>query len=724
MTRAPILVVGVTQRSGTNHLHQLLGLHPDVAAPRTIREDYRPRAPPRSPPVRAIAGRYVPDWIPPHEAEAQLLARVGDALLDWLAADAGLGPDDPRRLLTKTPGAYGVRGLAALAPGAHLVLLVRDGRDVVASGMRGLGWRFTEGVDTWLAGAREFLRLTGRPLPPGVQVRTVRYEDLVADPVAEVTDLLTWLGLDPDRWDADAARTLPVVGVVLPHRGAPSRCTGTAARPAASTPAAGPTRGPPSSRPVRPRAATELRAFGYPVTCRATASPRGGPRPARSSAASGAPPGGSSAGATDVRVLTVMNLYPPHAFGGYEDLCAGAVADWRAAGHDVRVLTSDWRRARRARRRPAPRRRAGRPCPADVLGRPPAARPLAHRRGPVGTPRAPGAGRGAGPRAARRRGRVERRGAVVLPVRPRPRARDPGGAGDPRPVARVRARRRPLAGSLPVGRRRRRRGPRPGDGPRPAPHAARPASRRPGRRLLRQPAPARPRPCHRPVGLRRRGDRSPRARRHPLPGPGRRRGRPALAGAAAVRRAAGPREGRRHRHPGRRGGARGATRGRRHGPGRPSRPAARAGRRARRRRPGHLRRRAGARRPAGRLPRRRRGRVPVPVGRALRGRAAGGHGQRGAGAGHRHRRVRRVPRRRVHLPAVRRGRRRRPGRRDRPAGGRHRPARAAASARPAGGRPPRPPRGQRRAAGLAAARRRRPGRSSPAERPVLPLQLG
>lgn len=45
-----------------------------------------------------------------------------------------------------------------------------------------------------------------------------------------------------------------------------------------------------------------------------------------------------------MRVLTVMNLYPPHAFGGYEDLCAGAVRDWRAAGHDVRVLASDWRR--------------------------------------------------------------------------------------------------------------------------------------------------------------------------------------------------------------------------------------------------------------------------------------------------------------------------------------------------------------------------------------------
>ena len=137
MTRAPILIVGITQRSGTNYLHELLRLHPDVAAPRTILEDYLTVGTAEiASGVREIAGRYMPEWIAAHEAEAQLLARVGGALLDWLAEDAGLTPDDPRRLLTKTPGAHGVRGLASMVPGAHLVLLVRDGRDVVASGMR------------------------------------------------------------------------------------------------------------------------------------------------------------------------------------------------------------------------------------------------------------------------------------------------------------------------------------------------------------------------------------------------------------------------------------------------------------------------------------------------------------------------------------------------------------------------------------------------------------
>lgn len=213
MTHDPILVVGITQRSGTNYLTRLLDLHPDVARPRRILEDYLPVGAGRiAEGVRMISARYMDDWIPPHDAEAMLRERVGDALLDWLAEDAGLTPDDPRRLLTKTPGAYRLRDLATLVPGASLLVLVRDGRDVVASGMRGLGWSFTKGVDRWLEGAREVLSLFGRPLPLGVRARLVRYEDVVADPVGSMHDLQEWLGLDPERWDVDAARSLPVYG--------------------------------------------------------------------------------------------------------------------------------------------------------------------------------------------------------------------------------------------------------------------------------------------------------------------------------------------------------------------------------------------------------------------------------------------------------------------------------------------------------------------------------
>ncbi|MEY2423396.1 MAG: glycogen synthase [Acidimicrobiaceae bacterium] len=40
------------------------------------------------------------------------------------------------------------------------------------------------------------------------------------------------------------------------------------------------------------------------------------------------------------RFAVVSNLYPPHAYGGYELLCADTVRRWRAAGHDIAVITS------------------------------------------------------------------------------------------------------------------------------------------------------------------------------------------------------------------------------------------------------------------------------------------------------------------------------------------------------------------------------------------------
>jgi len=44
-----------------------------------------------------------------------------------------------------------------------------------------------------------------------------------------------------------------------------------------------------------------------------------------------------------VRILSVGNMYPPHHLGGYELIWRSAVCHHRAAGHEVRVLTTDVR---------------------------------------------------------------------------------------------------------------------------------------------------------------------------------------------------------------------------------------------------------------------------------------------------------------------------------------------------------------------------------------------
>ena len=44
-----------------------------------------------------------------------------------------------------------------------------------------------------------------------------------------------------------------------------------------------------------------------------------------------------------MRVLTVIHLYPPHHLGGYEIACQGVMERFGRKGHDVLVLTGDWR---------------------------------------------------------------------------------------------------------------------------------------------------------------------------------------------------------------------------------------------------------------------------------------------------------------------------------------------------------------------------------------------
>lgn len=43
------------------------------------------------------------------------------------------------------------------------------------------------------------------------------------------------------------------------------------------------------------------------------------------------------------RILTITNLYPPHAFGGYELSCQDVMRRFTTAGHEVTVLTTDTR---------------------------------------------------------------------------------------------------------------------------------------------------------------------------------------------------------------------------------------------------------------------------------------------------------------------------------------------------------------------------------------------
>jgi protein-tyrosine sulfotransferase len=127
------------------------------------------------------------------------------------AAARALPRRRPARPLFKTPSAQNLEHFFELFPEASLLILVRDGRDVVESTTRSFAAGHEAATRAWCRAAREVCDFDRRRRGDG-RHRIVRYEDLVREPEATLRGLFAFLGLDAARYDFAAARDLPVFG--------------------------------------------------------------------------------------------------------------------------------------------------------------------------------------------------------------------------------------------------------------------------------------------------------------------------------------------------------------------------------------------------------------------------------------------------------------------------------------------------------------------------------
>jgi hypothetical protein len=207
----PIMIVGISRRSGTNFLSSVLLCHRDCAAPAPpVVEDHLLRdAPVLERYAHKAAQRWPRRWGDREEARAALEHSLGDGLLAFLASrSTGARP------VSRTPRADNLHLAATFYMGADLVLLVRDGRSVVASLVQAWHWTHDRAIKEWRRGARAIIGFERRHAADedGPRFIVVRYEDLLADFEAAVDKLLSFAGLDPVGFDYAKARNLPIVG--------------------------------------------------------------------------------------------------------------------------------------------------------------------------------------------------------------------------------------------------------------------------------------------------------------------------------------------------------------------------------------------------------------------------------------------------------------------------------------------------------------------------------
>jgi hypothetical protein len=212
----PIFVLGVLERSGTNFLSDLLSLHPDCGTAAPLHEAFFLFEADRLEryAVRTVS-KWPERWSPSKSGVDDLLASLGRGLLDYLDTTAEASSSH-RRLVTKTPSVKNLGLFPRLFPGVPAVVLMRDGRSVVESGVRSFGFTYEEQTRKWAWAARLIADTVDAPAEGGSgdswPFLLVRYEDLVVDPAPQLRRIFAFTGLEVERYDFAAVERLPVRG--------------------------------------------------------------------------------------------------------------------------------------------------------------------------------------------------------------------------------------------------------------------------------------------------------------------------------------------------------------------------------------------------------------------------------------------------------------------------------------------------------------------------------
>lgn len=203
-----LLIHGIMKRAGTVYTGHLLALHPDVTGfPQQLWETPLLA---RAGDVRALTGRFLDDYrpnydrFPPHD----LLPLLGAGFMAYLHAATPPG----QRALTKIPSVEYLHHFFAMFPHEQLLLVVRDGRDVVHSTVNTWqGLPFHDVCRRWQRSAA-MVNYVAHHFADHPNFLLTRYETVIADPAAFVRRVCDRFGLDVDRYPFDAIADIPLQG--------------------------------------------------------------------------------------------------------------------------------------------------------------------------------------------------------------------------------------------------------------------------------------------------------------------------------------------------------------------------------------------------------------------------------------------------------------------------------------------------------------------------------
>jgi len=216
-----VFILGIMPRTGTHYLANLLCLHPDCLQS-AIPEDGLIMM---SNVLMQYVARNTWQWqltgdFPEIDADKLLTEGLGIGLLNFLrqagsktnqVIDAEPG-SSTRYLVTKTPNVKNIKNFFKLFPDERLLILIRDGRDVVESNYLSFKYPREEAIREWAKATRSIYKLQEKWSAEGRKFLVVKYEELYQNTEPEMKKIFSFLGLEVLKCDFDKALNMNVVG--------------------------------------------------------------------------------------------------------------------------------------------------------------------------------------------------------------------------------------------------------------------------------------------------------------------------------------------------------------------------------------------------------------------------------------------------------------------------------------------------------------------------------
>ena len=203
---ATIMVFGVAPRSGTNYIGNVISNHPDVSAyPNEIYEVPFLRITNK---LKSFQDAFFDDYYRNIENmnKNDFLPLFGSSFIAHLYSYIPKG----KTMLVKEPDTRFLRYFPYVFPHEHLLLVLRDGRDVVDSTIR--TWPsmdFKKICQRWSDSTKLILKFQRKY---NERYLLIKYEDMLDKPKHYMTNILMHYKLDVDSYPFEKIESMPIVG--------------------------------------------------------------------------------------------------------------------------------------------------------------------------------------------------------------------------------------------------------------------------------------------------------------------------------------------------------------------------------------------------------------------------------------------------------------------------------------------------------------------------------